>query len=196
MKKISIVVFMLVFIFKCNAQVNLGAGFNPVLFSGTYSKNIGTETLPNYVTEEINSTFYNVQINAGYDFPLIKAMNDNLSLGTNFNVAAGYFIGEKIISSQLSIDLPQYIVFRYGNLNESSSENKWGIGLGAGYHFRIFPLPVAVPGAFIDYTFYKAFFLRISIDIISSKYYYYLSGEGLVPAYNSRQIGVLLGYTL
>jgi hypothetical protein len=198
MNKANIYMLFLFFFLIHNsgkAQLNIGISVSPLFVNGTYRENTGTESMPKIVKKDINHIFYNVQLHFGYDFPIFKFNEDNMSLGTSFRVASGYFMADQLFEDQFSLDLPQYITYRYGRRSSTSNEKKWGIGMGIGYHFRLVPLPVAIPGAFIDCTFYKNLFLSVNFDVLKSDYYSNFSSEGIVPTFSSRQLGFLLGYS-
>lgn len=199
MIKIRIYILFAIFILLGNstkAQFNIGISVSPLFIKGDYRENIGTDAYPNMIKKEIDHIFYNEQLNFGYDFPLLKFRENKFALGTSFKIALGYFMADQLFENQFSLDLPQYITFRYGRRSNSLNEMAWGTGIGLGYHFRLAPLPVAIPGAFIDYTFYRNFYLNISIDLIPSEYYSNFSSEGLVHTFNTRQLSFMLGYSL
>lgn len=191
-----IILFFFLIYHSTQAQLNVGFSVSPLFVKGSYTKNMGTEAFPQIEKKDINHTFYNVQMNVGYDFSLFKFNENKMAFGTAFRIAGGYFMANELFENQISIDLPQYITFRYGRRSSPLNEKNWGLGLGIGYHFRLVPLPVAIPGVFADYTFKKNLFVSISADVIPANYYSYFSSEGLVPAFHTRQLSIILGYIL
>lgn len=179
-------------------QWNFGINGNLVPMKVNGTENYGTTTHPDYGPFQLNLMVVNFQANAGFDYTAVQLMDDKLALGVNLNVAMGYFLNPRYegLNGAFTIDVPAYITLRHGLRSANDNSDDFGLGFGLGYNYEIMPFPLGSPNLFVDFTFNEVHFIKISYDLVTNKFYNYLSSEGYVPVIEYRQIGLQYGFTI
>jgi hypothetical protein len=194
----------ILFLFACisiklNAQeFNCGLNANLMSFKINGVTNNGSKELPNYDVEEISLAVINLQANVGFDYQPIQFKEGKMSVGLNSNLALGYLINPSYegLNGALTIDLPQYVAFRYGKRATKDNMEPFGIGIGFGYNYQFIPFPDGAVAMFLDFSFRETWFVKLSCDLKKRYMYDYYSSEGYIPNFEYRQIGIQIGYTL
>lgn len=165
--------------------------------SGYYSGGSTYKTdFPNYEITTIDGGFLNFQAVCSFDYSPLRWMDDKMGLGVGANVGIGYFVTPTFdgLNSALSIDVPQYLMIRYGRNVVKDSDEKFGIGLGVGYNYQIMPLPLGALNVRMEILTAGDLYIRLNADLTKKTLWNLYTSEGLVPAISFKQIGFQFGY--
>jgi hypothetical protein len=154
---------------------------------------------PGYVLESINANLFLLNLNLGFDAPLLQMSGGEQSFGVSLNAAAGLLGTTRQdvdgFNRSVVLDFPQYVTYRYGAKASKHSKKDFGVGAGVGYRFCRFFLPFNSPSAMLEgvYAGDSDWFLRLSADLRPTRFYNYYSSEGLVEVMRIREFNLTLG---
>lgn len=181
---------------------DLGVGLVPLRATGPVQANPdGYSGIPNgYVLQTVNANLFLLNGNIGFDAPLLQLPGGEQALGVSLNVGGGLLGTTRQdvdgFNTQLILDLPEYVTYRYGAKSSKHSKKDFGVGVGVGYRFCKFFLPFNSPSAMLEGVYSSTdtdWFLRLSADLRPMRFYNDYSSEGLVEAIRIREFNVTVG---
>jgi len=119
-------------------------------------------------------------------------------VGIGANLGIGYFISTRFdgLNNAFSIDIPQYLIIRYGKNVVKDSDENFGIGIGIGYNYQIIPLPLGAPNLRLEILTDLGLYIRLNADLAKKTLWSFYTSEGLVPGLALQQVGLQVGITI
>ena len=179
-----------------------GVGLVPMRATGPVQANpYGYSGIqPGYVLQTTDANFWLVTASVGFDAPLWQFQGGEQALGVSLNAALGALKSSRTdvdgLNGGVVIDFPQYLTYRYGAKASKHSKKDFGVGVGVGYRFCKFALPFSAPSAMLEGVYSSTgadWFIRLSTDLRTRRFYNDYSSEGLVEVLSIREIQLQVG---
>jgi hypothetical protein len=155
---------------------------------------------PGYVLKTTDANFLLLSANLGFDAPLWQFAGGEQALGVSLNAALGILKSPSDdvdgLNGAVLGDFPEYLTYRYGARASKHAKSSFGLGVGVGYRFCRFALPFSAPSAMVEGVYSGTrtdWFVRLSADLQSRRFYDYYSSEGLVEVLRLQEFSLLLG---
>ncbi|SFQ52778.1 hypothetical protein [Hymenobacter arizonensis] len=181
---------------------DFGVGMVPMRSKGPVQANPDgySGTTPGFELQTLDANLFLLNLNLGFDAPLLQLSQGEQSFGVSLNATAGLLGTTRQdvdgFNRSVILDLPQYVTYRYGAKASKHSKKDFGVGVGVGYRFSRFFLPFNSPSAMLEGVYSTPdndWFIRLSSDLKPMRFYNLYSSEGLVEVLRIREFNVQLG---